>query len=728
MIRRSALILALLVSCNGVKDSKAPSGDGTIDVYEMAQLSVTEMEPIQSYAYESGFKGADYSFVYQNRSFRTVNGVRTVDIPIASPITANLSNLIASPLVVGKSGRPLCNLITEIPAGGECEFMVRVDFNTPVGDHLDSPMASWNVISTISGQTFTNSVTLGRFYNKTSNKKLVTWMVEEPWDYNSLQEAGMTKGMAIGVIDLATKSAIYAGPCETLSDGTTGNPRGVYPFLDQQGNSSVRAINNSVLFTGRGCSWSGSSLEFERPGLWKYRIDLPKGPTNPRRISRDATTPSAAYYEQSAPNSAMVVLNNKLYYIATSNLGSVLDAGNIDRKALFEYDPSQPLSGTNPKEILTGYDATTAATGLSSQPIMITTNSNKVYFTGIYHTKSPTQSFAGVIEYDPSLPISTNDVSVIELSDNPRLIWGYNQNDYYNHEFGFDHQRAFLVNEEFIAINATLPQNTSSPAHTPDPDGKSLYFIRLSDYQITKHDFCDGPCDSDVIQIAKTSDKVTFVTKYTRPDSSVDRSFGYITIDRDVLLNPIFSNVTIADTNTAGLDITHDTWDFSQIAHPNGKRYFPSQVTNGMNSLFEFNPSTGGITQLFTGNFRGDSSDSFKQLKLDSEGRITFRHISPAEEPSFGVYDPSQPQSGTSPQDMNANWKAKLVNDVWDSAEDSNFYYVSVGYLCPDESEAWYIETITKETDRVALGSSGEYPSACAAPYKYSVSNIIMVK
>jgi hypothetical protein len=699
-----------------------PTASGAVDVFKLRALN----SPSVNYASEFTHLNYTNRFTFENTSYRTVDGVKTEDIDMPAPTIAS-RNGFGDPITVqGTNPNPLCNTITTIPAGGRCDFILPYDVVMPaVGAELLNVASTLTVNSAASGETFEHEVISARVISRPTQKIVVGTMSQAPLDYAQpfLAEVdGITKGQSLGKINLADGSIEYVGSCELLADGSVGDPRGVYPFTDDQNKTGVRVIGNKVLFIGRGCSHDGSSLQMERWGLWEYDSEAPKSSTNPRRISRNTTGSAPSTNEQSRPENSMLVLNNKLYYVANSEAGSILTSWNNDRRSVFEYDPSQPfVQGTNPKEIITGNTSTADNSTMANS---LTTHNGKVYFIGDYFV-GVNETRIGVIEFDPALPIEHNNPDQIETTDNPRLVWGLPYSQYYRWDLGSDDRLGMYVDDEIIAFGGNAPANLVAPNHANSGNGKELIVVRRSDNKMFEVDLCAGACEGRPRNIKRSGDNLV-LTATVLKNGAEKRAIVTVVPTLDGSSQPEFLVANIHNIN-AGEDEVQRSWEFRMV-ESNGKLLVPLLNSPTTKNLFEYDAQNDSFLPLFSGNHLAHT-EAFNSLAITNDGKVTWKHRRLNNQASVALYDPTLPQTGASSIEANANYLSKMrTYTTGDLFEDANYYYAARPVPCTGGGDqAWFVEVSSKNQDFPAVAGFSPV-SGCGETSRRQLAHLLIVR
>lgn len=719
------------LTCTSTSQQLAADGKSCEDIPEVNHYSLLQLTSNNLvYQYELSALHYDFTFVFENTSYKTVGGANQGKIPMLSPILLNPSYMSVSPITVGYNGYPLCNQITTIPAGGRCEINLKLDYTMPaVGSPLEDVVSTMQVYSPQSGQTLNQSVSFKRLFNQTSSKKLVVSFNHGQGDYSAanMQENGWTKGMSLGVIDLGTRTSEYVAPCMVKADGTAGDPRGVDPYYNSEEEMAIKIIGNKVYFAGRGCSHNGTQLVYDRIALWEFDSDLPilQG-SNPRKISRNMMGTTSNYPNGSHPSHTMKVLNNKLYYMGNTLYGTGLNPFNDDNIALFEFDPSQPLSGgVNPKEVITGYSELEAVNGNVSSPrnIYANTTNNKIYFTGLYYTTGI--DYGGVIEYDPTLPITQNDPSLMEANDNPKVAWGVDHSIYPYWNFNFNDMGLYADNE-IVMVYGQLPASFVAMTAQSDPQKSLLFYSRANAFS-QKYSLCGANCDDEVMNIHRFGSKLVMRSKFKRPNSFIDRTI--VSFNTFANAGGLVSQMNaVTDLNTSGGDLSENVYFHRPVAKGT-KLYFAGKPDSSRSTLYTYDSTNNAVTRVFTSTPFYQTEHGFNRIKILNNDILgfTFQATSGTAPYGMGLYQTNMPMSGTSPIVLNANYLRKTRFYTSDVAEDSNFYYFTYNIGCSDGSVAWNIEVGTKILDVSTLNTL--YPSdACSKADKRLAERILLVK
>lgn len=475
-------------------------------------------------------------------------------------------------------------------------------------------------------------------------------------------------------------------------------------------------------------------ISFERYGIWKFNADLPNQPIE--RITHDLSSLHPSISAGASVPKQVMVYNNKLYYDFPTKHGQIQQNANGTyylNRAIFEYDPSLPLSVTNPRELTSGYELgglENIPDYLKSDITLFDIKNDKLSAIGSYHTYDSSngnrESYSGLIEYDLTRPIEYNDPSVLESNDNPKVIFGYD--DYPVHLLigGGDHfPLAFYADENEALFSAVSPQDINNPNYIKGNNGMELMFLNKQTNSVQEIDLCVGSCSSNPVFLGKANDQYIILANV------INNGVEEKTI---VVLKNVQGSLVLLhqfDTNLEGKDLSFDEWNFNSV-EIDGVFYIPLLINNNQKNLFAYNTNDETMSGVFSDNLIGDV-DSFSEIIKLNDKKIGFRFKRTDVNYVMGVFDTQRPpttQSFTSPF---ANFFAKLFGFYAPFKEDDDYYYAinNVGG-CPQGSliqNSWNIVSMTKILDLTYQPHRLNFPDACNASVKpYTANQIVLIK
>jgi hypothetical protein len=730
-------------------------------IYQLQELSLNNQIRDTEYIWANAPFGI--AWFYRNQSYAKVDGVRAYDLEIDVPYPSNFLNIVFPFSGANLTGVGLvqsCSLkpLGKIEANGYCSIIMANDQAPhPTGFSVVSPYSgSYNVQSSQSNQTFINYYTYRKLLPTTVAKTAIAAVVRQGIDPGAAEGLDNTpRGITLSKMNLSNDQVEYIGPCRTKPDGSSGDPRGLFPWTSEGNVRPIKTIGTKVFFSGRGCSSTGSGISYEKWGLWEYDSTQAQSVSNPRRISRSLTQLGNYIFDE-APREDMLVLNNKLYYSAVSMIGGEVNEFGDFRRALFEYDPSIPLQNNqllpnpNPKEILTGYerDISNNIGGSSSYPASITSHNGKIYFLGVYfRDTSPTSGIReyhnGVLSYNPAVALNNGDLTVLETTDNPRFEWGYEESKYSLWQFDSWPSTNLFVDDNYFVFGAKMPRSANPVnnefdtvaypggfanfdaflAQLRDDRGQEITFVHRLTGNIHKPDLCPGICDGRPNLVTKVGNYYLFVSLIDGVEDNKQVFAALPTGSPDGSLT-----VQAFNSNPTGRDIRSDRWNFA-INVIGTKAYFPLIPEDGKSSMYEFDSTTGNLTRLMFGNLEGKSTSAFAIAQQMQNGDILMR--GQFTDSTAMVYSTSQPVAGTASNVINSNPYQKASGAFWYGfKEDANFYYYLRNANCPTGGLATaYVDYSTKNRDaNLVLYNHPRYDnSRCNGEYRYRGESFILL-
>lgn len=734
-------------------------------VYALQELSSQNQVRETEYIWSGTPFGV--SWLYRNQSYALIDGVRGPDIEIDVPFASNFTSTFFP--FSGTNFGGAIGVVTSchLKSGGKIEpngYCVIIAANNnpihPLAFSVTSPsVSSFSVVSPQTSQTFSNTYTFRKLL-PTSVPRTAVVVVTKLGAGGSANHGdsegpdNTPRGMTLAKQNLENGDIEYIGSCNVKTDGTLGDPRGVFPWVSDGNVRPFKSIGKKVYFSGRGCSSTGSGISYEKWGLWEYDPAQPQTSTHPRRITRTLNQPGNWPQDEATPES-MLVLNNKLYFSSVSMIANEVNGAGDFRRALFEYDPNLPLQqnqdlpNPNPKEILTGYEREVSSnSGASSYPAALTSHNGKIYFLGVYFRDTSVGSGVreyhnGIISYDPSLPLSIGDASVIESTDNPKFEWGYTEAQYALWQFDSWPSTSLFVDDNYFIFGAKMPRDANPVnndndtvtypggfanydaflARLRDDRGAEVTFVHRATSTIHKPDLCPGSCDGRPNYFKKVGSHYLFLSSIDTNDNNkqVFAAAPTGSLDGSLTFTPF-------NTNPSGQDVRSDKFNFT-IHVVGNKAYMPLIPETGRSSMYEYDSTSGLLTRLMFGNLEGKTQNSFAIGELMQNGDILMR--GQFTDGTAMIYSTSQSVQGTASNVINSNPYQKASGAWWYGfKEDENFYYYLRNGFCPTGTNVpFYVDYSTKARDaNMALFNNTRYDSArCNGAERYRGDHFILL-